>query len=314
MTWTPDVWASREFLDDLRDWVASGVGEVVSMRRVKDRPWAAVWRVESESGVHFVKQNCPGQQQEARIVAVLARVDPERVVPPVAVDVDRDLLLTADQGPTVRASGGMDVAGWEVLVREAMLLARASVAHLGELAMTALDPADAEGYVECARDTWSIPAEFRPGVARALGEARAAGERVAELGLPLALDHNDLHDDNAFARDGRVRFFDFGDAVAASPLAALRVPLGVCARSLGAAEGDPRVQRVADAALEVWSDLAPLNRLRAALPDAHRLAALARAESWHRVFDSMPASAIPEDYREADADWLAEAGAETGAV
>ena len=34
---------------------------------------------------------------------------------------------------------------------------------------------------------------------------------VKELGLPLTLNHNDLHENNVFDVQGRLRFFDFGD-------------------------------------------------------------------------------------------------------
>ena len=44
---------------------------------------------------------------------------------------------------------------------------------------------------------------------------------------------------------------------------------------------------MADAALEVWSDLAPMAELRAALPAALQLGRLGRVESWVRCQPSM---------------------------
>lgn len=313
MSWTPEVWSTPEFERELRDWMTPFTGGVHALVRVKDLPWSGVWRVDAEGGTFYAKQNCPGQRQEARVVSVLARVAPSLVVTPIAADADRDLLLTADAGRTYRdALAAGDDVSWERMLRDAMLLARASVPVLDELQLTTLDPAGMRAHITHARATWSIPEEFRDGVDRAVEVAGAAGDRLAALGLPLAMNHNDLHDANAFLVDGRARFFDFGDAVASDPLTALRIPLGVYARSIGAAENDPRVLRVADAALEVWSDLAPMVELRAAVPDAHRLAAVARAESWHRVFTGMPVEFVPEDFRDADADWLAEAGVDDG--
>ncbi|MDR2997421.1 MAG: hypothetical protein LBU78_04800, partial [Microbacterium sp.] len=132
--WTPDVWSSPGFLDDLRGWLMPHVGEVRSLERVKDRPWAAVWRVDAAAGVHYVKQNCPAQQQEARVLSVLSRVAPEYVVTPVAVDLRRDLTLTADEGRVLRDLPDHD--RWAELLRDAMLLSRASASHLDELALT----------------------------------------------------------------------------------------------------------------------------------------------------------------------------------
>ncbi|MGB3730474.1 hypothetical protein [Microbacterium sp.] len=310
MTWTPEIWGTAAFLDGLREWMRPHTGEVHSMVRVKDRPWSGVWRVDARNGVFYVKQNCPVLQQEARVVSVLARVAPDLVVPPVAVDVKRDLLLTAETGPTYReALAAGSAVSWEDLLRDAMLLARASVPVLDELRMPVLDPAGIGELIARAGAEWDIPDEFREGADAALDLAGEAGDRLAALGLPLALNHNDLHDANAFLVDGRARFFDFGDSVASSPLTALRIPLAVYARSIDTTEDDPRVLRLADAALEVWSDLVPLDALRSALPDAHRLAAVARAATWHRVITSMPIEFVPDDYCGADADWLAEAGA-----
>ncbi|MGN8026741.1 phosphotransferase [Microbacterium sp. 22242] len=306
--WTPEVWRTPEFLAELEEWVSRSVGEVRSLQRVKDRPWAAVWRVEAEAGTHFVKQNCPGQQQEARLVRLLARIDPERIVPPVAADPERDLLLTADQGPVLREHPRRsELQG--ALLREAMLLARATVPYVDALGLTVLDPAGIAGFAENARAGWRIPDGLRAQADRAVAAAERAGDEVAALGLPLALQHNDLHDANVFVSEGRIRFFDFGDAVVSSPLAALRFPTESAAAALGTSIDDPRVRRPLDEALEVWSDLAPLPQLHAALPAVWRLAALARAESWHRILASMPSRYVDEQFREADAEWLAEAAA-----
>lgn len=307
MTWTPEVWQSAAFEGELREWIEPHTGAVRALARVSDRPWSGVWRVDAERGVFYAKQNCPGQQQEARVVAVLARIAPDFIVAPVALDEERDLLLTRDAGRTWSEALAEGAAvGWETLLHDAMLLARTSVPVLNEMRLTVLDPAGIRDHLGSARDEWRIPEEFRAGADAAVDVVGAAGDQLAALGLPLTLDHNDLHDANAFVGEQGARFFDFGDAVASSPLAALRVPLAVYARSIDASENDPRVLAIADAALEVWSDLAPMAELRAALPAANRLAAVARAESWHRILESVPEEFVAEEYRRADAEWLAE--------
>ncbi|QMU96212.1 hypothetical protein FVO59_02570 [Microbacterium esteraromaticum] len=307
MAWTPEVWKSTAFEHELRDWISPHTGAVRALTRVKDHPWSGVWRVDAERGCFYVKQNCPGQQHEARIASVLSRIAPDFIVEPVALDEERDLLLTRDAGRTWREALAEGAAvGWEPLLHDAMLLARTSVPVVDDMRLTVLDPAGIRDHLVRTRDEWRIPEEFRAAADAAVEVVGAAGDQVAALGLPLALDHNDLHDANAFVGDHGARFFDFGDAVASSPLAVLRIPLAVYARSIHASENDPRVLAIADAALEVWSDLAPMAELRAALPAANRLAAVARAESWHRILESVPEEFVAEDYRRADAEWLAE--------
>ena len=128
-------------------------------------------------------------------------------------------------------------------------------------------------------------------------------EQVAALELPITLTHNDLHAHNVFEVDGEIRLFDLGDAVAMEPLAGLLIPLNVLSHGLDASSDDPRLWRVADAALEVWSDLVPMGELRAALPAALQLARLGRVESWERVARSMTRDQLTE-YGDAAAAWL----------
>ncbi|WP_219996569.1 phosphotransferase [Nocardioides humi] len=113
-------------------------------------------------------------------------------------------------------------------------------------------------------------------------------DEVEDLDLPLTLLHNDLHAGNVVrAPDGGLRFFDFGDAVLGAPLAGLLVPLATARQALDLPADDPALWRIADAALEVWSDLVPLDALRAALPAALQLGRLARVESWRRCVATM---------------------------
>jgi len=93
--------------------------------------------------------------------------------------------------------------------------------------------------------------------------------------------------------------------VLAHPLSGLLVPLNMLADRLGdPGPHDPRLQRVADAALEVWSDLAPMRELRSALPAALRLGRVGRAESWARVAPDLRGQDA-DDYGTAAASWLA---------
>ena len=169
--------------------------------------------------------------------------------------------------------------------------------------LTRMATADAAGYVAARVDALaSLPV----GDPRRMPEDEAAKVRaldpvvrgwmaqVEALGLPDTLVHNDLHGHNVFAVDGRMRFFDFGDAVLAHPLWALLVPLRVMGSRLDAGADDPRLRRVADAATEVWGDLRPVGELRAALPAALQLARLGRVESWLRVLATMTTSELAE--------------------
>jgi len=72
------------------------------------------------------------------------------------------------------------------------------------------------------------------------------------------------------------------------------IPISAVRNRLECAADDPRLGRVADAALEVWSDLVPAADLRATLPAALQLGRLGRLESWVRVGAAMTEAELLE--------------------
>lgn len=309
------MWRSEAFASELRAFVTAAVGEPVAFEPVKVRPWSTVWRAESGGRVYYAKQNCPGQAHEARLMCELARIAPEYVVPVVAADPGRDLLLTAGLGRTVGETGDQEIDTWCRVVRDGARLQRAAAPYVDQLDLTWMPPDEATTYVG---DAIGRLGALPPGDPRRLAEDVAErlrallprierwSDQVAELGLPLTLNHNDLHASNVVAADGSdvpLRFFDFGDAVVADPLGALLIPLNVSAHQLDAGPDDLRLRRIAEAALEVWTDLVPARALRAALPAALQLARLARVESWRRCVMTMTEEERHE-FGSAPADWL----------
>lgn len=292
------------------------VGPVAAMEQVHLRPWSTLWRVESRRGVFFAKQNCAHQRFEARLLATLARLAPTRVVPVAAVDADRGLLLTPDQGAVLGDTiANDDTAAWTRVVVAAMELQRevaGDVTQLAEAGLQQLRARDAAAYVRARtsslaalpeRDPRRLAPEHLEPIGGLQPQLRRWAEQVEALGLPDALVHNDLHAYNVFDTREGLRFFDFGDAVIMHPLAALLIPLNVLAHRMEAQPGDPRLWKVADAALEVWSDRTPMSELRSALPAALQLGRLGRIESWARVCATMTPEEL-EEYGDAAAAWL----------
>lgn len=238
------------------------------------------------------------------MVSTLARLVPDRVVPVTAAA--DGFLLTPDQGPVFHETAGEGLDNWVRLAREAALLQRELMPHHAELVgtgLTELVPEECPDYLEARVEQHAALAEgdprrLSPEVATRLRAhlpvVRRWAEEVAALGLPITLNHNDLHENNVFDVDGRLRFFDFGDALATEPLGVLLVPLNVLAGRLDAGGDDRRLWRVADAALEVWRDLVPVRDLRAALPAALQLSRAGRVESWARCTPSLTDEQLAE--------------------
>jgi hypothetical protein len=306
-------WETEEFRDELRAWCESHLGPLTAMEQHKLRGWATVWRVTTDEGAWFAKQNCQGQLFEQPLMALLARLAPDRVVP---VRAEGDgFLLTPDQGPVFHETAGDDLANWIRLARDAALLQRELVPHADQVlaaGVSALAPHEAHDYVAARIDQYAglseedprrLGAEVADRLRALLPVVRRWGEEVAGLGLRPTLNHNDLHGNNVFDVEGRLLFFDFGDSLVTEPLGMLLVPLNILGEKLHAGADDPRLWRVADAALEVWSDLVPSAQLRAALPAALQLGRLGRIESWVRCQPSLSDEQLAE-WGSAAADWL----------
>jgi hypothetical protein len=295
-------WGSEAYAVQLQAWVEGHLGPV-AMTPQKQRAWSTVWRVEAGNGIHWTKQNCPSQAFEGALMARLATWVPGRVLEPDAVCDDGTFLLP-DGGPVLRdVDGGPDdLAAWRQVVTEWARLQRDLVPHTAEIAdlgVQVLRPADA---VALATDRADLLHALDPADPRHLDEPRwravhastprlaeAAGA-LADLGLPLALNHNDLHDGNAFAvRPGeRLRFFDLADAVLTDPTAVLLVTLGMLpddARARGT---------VAQGWVEVWREAFDEAALWRVLPHGLRLARLSRFEAWWRAMELMTEEELVE--------------------
>ncbi len=308
------LWRTPEFLDEVTEWCERSLGGEVRLEEVKIRCWSAVWRVDSERGTFYVKQNCPGPAFEAALMDRMCRLS-DRVLPVTAVDEGRGFLLTPDQGPPMRESVGDSEETWSAVVREAALLQRELVPHVAVLedaGVRRLGAAEAETYVATRLEQYAalrpddpraLTGDATERLRRALPQVRRWSEQLLSLGLPITLNHGDLHSNNVFALPTGMRFFDFGDALLSEPLAVLLTTMSSMRFHLYCGPDDPRLARVAEAAIEVWSDLVPRSELRAALGASLQLGRLARSESWARCLTTTTDEELAE-FGAAAAYWL----------
>jgi hypothetical protein len=292
------VWHSPDFVAELEEWCRSVLLEEVILDEVKIRSWSAVWRVVTPGGTYYAKQNCPGQSFEAALMSVLSGLS-DRVVPVTAIDADRGFLMTPDQGPVLREAVGDSEETWCAVAREASLLQREVAPHVAALEAAGarrLGAAEAPTYVATRLEQYAaLPAGDPRGLDRAaadrlraaLPEVERWSEQVLALGLPVTLNHSDLHSNNVFAHRDQMVFFDFGDAVLSDPLAVLLATLSSMRFHLDCGPDDPRLAKVAESAIEVWTDLVPAAELREALGASLQLGKLARSESWARCLTTL---------------------------
>ncbi|MEU4291136.1 hypothetical protein AB0E63_23170 [Kribbella sp. NPDC026596] len=254
----------------------------------------------SVEGLVWFKENNPGHRFEAGLVAALARLAPEDVIVPIAVDRERGWLLTDDQGTTLTHPDVRDQPTRCIVVRA---LARLQCAVLGRLNVTEhpgvieLAPSAAGDRVRAVAQEWaSLQPEhpLRPGpdvLKRAVVAAEVLDRRTASLSdiVPLDLELNDVYPANIFADRSagafRPRFFDFGNAIWGHPFVSLHGFLDSVVEWTRAPLSRTDRDELLDVYLTVWRDHldADPQVLRTDLAATEALLGVHRLVSWLRL-------------------------------
>ncbi|WP_309070797.1 phosphotransferase [Arthrobacter sp.] len=298
-----DLWRSADWQSKAQSWVSQvlatlNIEQTGPMSEPRIRFWSVQLTFPTDHGKLWFKENNPGQFQEASIVAALAELAPERVVAPLAIEPTRGWMLTADHGATLATLKSSDYALWARVVTDFAELQQQVAPHRERLAgagLASLEPGIAGNFVSNQLLLHSglpenhplyLSAEQADRVYASVPAIENAAAVLNGLGVPLSLEHNDLHPNNAFipgSSTDPLRFCDFGDSYWAHPFSSLYVPLGIMMEDWEAGTDDARVRRVLTAYLERWTAYAPLPALREALVPALQLGRLNRYASWLRL-------------------------------
>ncbi len=273
------------------DWIRSHVVPVGDIEIERERPWATVLRVPLAGGVAWFKACAPVQAFEPHLSAGLFARWPDRVAEVVGHDEERAWLLLADAGTPIGASGNPPQDWLAVLPRYAELQ-RGEVAHAHEhlrhgvpdLRVAALPGR----YEDLLRHELPLASDE---IARLRGFAGRFAQLCDELaahGVPDTVQHDDLHMANVYAKDGRLRLLDWGDASIAHPFASLVVMFRFLEEVNKLPPSDPWFARLRDAYLEPWG-----RGLAGTLALAIRVGTFAHAIAWARQRDALPPADRP---------------------
>ena len=320
-----DVWGSPAWRQRAVTWLdavlaAAGIERTGDVEQPHLRPWATALCAPTTRGRVWLKAPGPGTRFEVGLYAVLARVAPQHVLEPLAVDVERGWLVLPDGGATLGDSCAGDALArglTEALPRYAELQ-RELMPHAGELLGCGVADMRPERMPERCVEALSVAEAIArragtPDDAALIQRVRAfeptfAGwcRELATAPASPSLDHNDLHPWNIFVPGpGRsAKFYDWGDSVVAHPFSSLLVALGMLRQQLQLDESDPRVLRARDAYLEVFADLAPPAELVRVSALACRVAKIARALVWQRALTLLGANEAPV-FERAPLRWVA---------
>lgn len=260
-----------------------------------------VLRTPADNQVTFTKCPAPLFQAEARITRALARRTPDLVPDVIAIEPAEGWLLMRDFGR--RTLGEAPQAEWApglALVarvqrawvdgHDDLLAAGGQRRPLAELTERLPGILDIDGFGD------RVSAELRTAWHVALPRFIDACHELADIGLPDALIHGDIHPWNIAMSDTGPRVFDWSDAAIGPSFVDLAVFLG---------RADDLGLRLAmrDAYVDAWAGFAPRDRLERATELAMAVGAIYQVMTYLTLLPALP----PEDtqsYSGADAGWL----------
>lgn len=246
---------------------ARAQGTEGEVQQVSDTPWARVSRI----GAVWLKECKPVQAFEVPLTVALASRWPDRLPPMLAAEPDRGWLLLGDAGSPIAALGDA-LDAWAVALplyaelqqREAALVEEHLAAGVPDLRAHTLP----ERYT-----SWL---EREP---RLAAFAPRFAELCASLTRAPTVQHDDLHESNVYARDGRLVFLDWGDTCIAHPFATMLITF----RYVAHFHDESWVPRLRAAYLEPWG-----RGLDDELDAALAVAAFARILQWERIGEIEP--------------------------
>ena len=263
--------------------------------------WATALRVPTDDGAVWFKAVQPLGAFEAPLTGLLAALRPDVTAEVVATDDERGWLLTRDAGVRLReAEDGPALARWAELLpqyaelqfelgpRRTELLAL-GVPDLGLAVLPkALRSALADPEATLLGRPDGLNDEQHAALLDGLPEFDELCARLASLGVPETLQHDDFHDGNVFVRDGGYVYFDWGDACVSHPFHTLTVLLRALAYKYELMPGGAELLRLRDAYLEPWTQVVSRTDVTAAAEIARRTGNIQRALAWRRTADAMP--------------------------
>jgi hypothetical protein len=295
-------WVGADWLADAQGWIRDrlderGIARTGEIDQPHVRWWSTVLRVPTSEGDLYFKALAPPHVFEAALTEALAQWVPGRTPAIVAVDARRGWMLMRDGGIRLRelVRSLSDLDHWERLLPLYAQLQIDLAPRLAELLSLGVPDQRIDSLAaHCERlleerdllrvgEPGGLTADEWGRLRALVPEVAALCEQLAGAAVPETLQHDDFHDGNVFAADGRYCFFDWGDSCVSHPFHTLVVTMRSIAYRFQELEpGARELVRLRDAYLDAWTAFDGRDALRAAFDVAYRTGTMARALAWHR--------------------------------
>lgn len=266
-------------------------------------PWSTVLKVPTAEVTLFFKATAPETVHEAALTQALASWFPDCMPELVAVDAARGWLLMRDGGERLRESirPTQDIVPWQPVILRYAEVQVGLAEHITELLSLRLP--DNRLHVLPELFTRLLAEENMMLVDQEKGLASAEWETVksktarfeqictdlAACDIPDSLNHGDFHDGNVLIRDGRITFFDWGDASVTHPFVSLRTFFVSIENSLNLDDYSftPEMAALLDLYLRPWLKFASKEKLLAAYQLSKPVATIVKALAWHTTISRL---------------------------
>jgi Phosphotransferase enzyme family len=235
------IWQDADWRKQATEWIDAeterrGIRVTGEIEQPHMYAWSTVLHIPTDQGKLFFKATAHETIYEAALTQLLARLYPDCMPEFVAVDAGRGWMLMWDGGEQLRASirPTKDIAPWKPVIARYAEVQIGLADHVTELLSLRLPDHRLSVlptlFRELLADEESLMIDREKGLTSAewqeVKDKTSRFEQIcAELaayGIPESLNHGDFHDGNVLVKDGRITFFDWGDASVTHPFTSLR--------------------------------------------------------------------------------------------
>lgn len=310
-------WEDPHWLKQAGDWIRSetsrqGIGMIGPIEQPHIYPWSTVLRIPTNEGMLFFKAVAAETVYEAALTQALAGWYPDCMPELVAVDARRGWMLMRDGGEQLRThiQPTQDVKPWEPIITRYAELQIGLSKHSSDIlalgipdhrlaALPALYTQLLTDEASLMLDQWKglTSAEFQQ-LQNLMPRFEQICTDLAAFGIPESINHGDFHDGNVLLKNGRITFFDWGDASVTHPFVSLRtffVSMEIALKLDDYAPPTPEMITLLNRYLELWERFASKERLLTAYNLSRPVAAIVKTLAWHQGISRM-AGSLREEY------------------
>jgi aminoglycoside/choline kinase family phosphotransferase len=283
--------------------------------------WSTVMRVPTSDGTLFFKATAGETLFEIALTQKLADWFPDCMPELVATDIENGWMLMRDGGEQLRASirPTKDIKPWEAVIGRYSEVQIGLVDHVKQILSLGIPDHRLailpSLYAELLKDEASLMIDQEKGltssefkeVKEKLPRFQELCTKLAAFGIPETLNNGDFHDGNILLKDGRITFFDWGDATVTHPFVSLRTFFVSIEISLDLEENafTPEMAALLDHYLEPWQKFASKDDLLTAYQLSKPVAAIVKTLLWHATISQLDGALrneyawiVPELWRE----------------